>query len=728
MISGISIISVPTGTLKRIDDMGVFLTTAIFSIFAYVWLYITLAVWSVDKIELVEAILTFVFFLLLVILAFAADKYNSFKKKKLAEEAENKLKARKTMNQEDFYRIIGVQQKNQKGDPRVKKQGEYESLINKDKSENVQDVKDEENFAKTDLNLDSKTETSPSSVKNDMRKKDSKFSEMIKDVKKDKDGYIDVYDLANRIKPQPAQERVLYNRGVGATLSGRKPIYNNIQRQRLSRKETEKLNPDFGFNTLKYSVHEDKGPLIVKILNKKKAYQKIGLRTIDGTATAGLDYERINKIIELTSDQESISIEVGIVADDQVEPDENFYLELYDPSTQMRMPGKDTRTEVIIIDTDNPGIITFKERLVKVAENMEFAEVELIRVNGGDGLVGCRYFSKEKEDDVDRAIMGEDFNPVEGEMWFEHNEMEKTIMVPIKKKDDDPERDDTFEIRIEKLSGEAEAKLFERGGVHPKFSKKNFCLIEITANLEFIESVEKVRRILEVEDLTWGGQFRYACMLAPSLTDEGSEEVTCSDALMHFLTIFWKLIFAFIPPRRYGGGWPCFVIALIFIGAITAVVGEAATVFGCVIGLKPAITAISFVALGTSLPDTFASRQAAMESNTADAAIGNVTGSNSVNVFLGLGLPWLIATSYKLAKYGTDYDYPAGSLAFSVVLYLSTSITCFAVLIIRRYTVGAELGGMNGTVKWITGIFCICLWLVYLIMSALQIVGIVPGI
>lgn len=725
MISGISIISVPTGTLKRIDDMGVFLTTAVFCIFAYVWLYIVLAVWSKDYIELAEAILTLVFFILLVILAFAADKYNAYKKKKLEKEVMGDTLKRKTLSQADFYRIIGVQQKNQKGDPRVKKDGEYESLKGVEKDEENGD----KNFGKTELNLDTKEgETTPNSTGEGKKKKKTEFSEMIKEVKKDKEGYIDVYDLANRLKPQPVQERVLYNRGVGASLSGRKPIYNNIQKQRMSRKMTIRPNEDFGFNTLKYSVKEDKGPLIVKILNKNNKYQKIGVRTIDGSATAGLDYERVQTVVEMTSDKDFVSIEIGIVADDQVEPDENFFIELYNLETGLRYDGKDTITEVTIIDTDRPGIITFKERLVKVSENMDFAEVMLIRVDGSDGLVGCRYFSKEKDDNVDRAIMGVDFNPVEGEMWFEHNEMEKTILVPIKKKDDDPERDDTFEIRIEKLSGDAEKKLMERGGVHPKFSKKNFCLIEITANLEFIESVEKVKKILEVEDTSWGGQFRYACMLAPTLTDDGIEEVTCVDAMMHFLTIFWKLIFALIPPRKLGGGWPCFIVALIFIGIITAIVGEAATVFGCVIGLKPAITAISFVALGTSLPDTFASRQAAIESKTADAAIGNVTGSNSVNVFLGLGLPWLIASSYKLAKENTDYYYPAGSLAFSVVLYLSTSVTCFIVLILRRYISGAELGGMNGCTKWMAGIFCIMLWLVYLIMSALQIVGIVPGI
>lgn len=58
--------------------------------------------------------------------------------------------------------------------------------------------------------------------------------------------------------------------------------------------------------------------------------------------------------------------------------------------------------------------------------------------------------------------------------------------------------------------------------------------------------------------------------------------------------------------------------------------------FGCVIGIPQEITSITIVALGTSLPDTFASMIAAKEDDNADASIGNITGSNSVNVFLGL--------------------------------------------------------------------------------------------
>ena len=59
--------------------------------------------------------------------------------------------------------------------------------------------------------------------------------------------------------------------------------------------------------------------------------------------------------------------------------------------------------------------------------------------------------------------------------------------------------------------------------------------------------------------------------------------------------------------------------------------------FGCVVGMEYSMTAIKFLALGTSLPDTFVSKVAIVQDKYADAAIGNVTGSNSVSVFLGLG-------------------------------------------------------------------------------------------
>merc|ERR1711977_631473 len=93
-------------------------------------------------------------------------------------------------------------------------------------------------------------------------------------------------------------------------------------------------------------------------------------------------------------------------------------------------------------------------------------------------------------------------------------------------------------------------------------------------------------------------------------------------------------------------GMVCFVFSLFGIAVVTALVGDLAGLFGCAIGMPDDITAITVVALGTSLPDTFASRTAAVQDPYADASVGNITGSNSVNVFLGLGLPWMVAALY----------------------------------------------------------------------------------
>lgn len=51
-------------------------------------------------------------------------------------------------------------------------------------------------------------------------------------------------------------------------------------------------------------------------------------------------------------------------------------------------------------------------------------------------------------------------------------------------------------------------------------------------------------------------------------------------------------------------GYATFVISILGIGVVTAVIGDLASHLGCTIGLKDTVTAIGFVALGTSVPGT----------------------------------------------------------------------------------------------------------------------------
>ncbi len=76
VISAVSIVSVGIDT-KKVDDMGVFATTCVFSMFAYIWLYVVLQLWTPGFVTLSEAIITLLFFVLLIIIAFTADRFNA---------------------------------------------------------------------------------------------------------------------------------------------------------------------------------------------------------------------------------------------------------------------------------------------------------------------------------------------------------------------------------------------------------------------------------------------------------------------------------------------------------------------------------------------------------------------------------------------------------------------------------------------------------------------------
>merc|ERR1719500_1155935 len=197
---------------------------------------------------------------------------------------------------------------------------------------------------------------------------------------------------------------------------------------------------------------------------------------------------------------------------------------------------------------------------------------------------------------------------------------------------------------------------------------------------------------------SWLEQFTGAFEVQADDDEEGEEGEeaeekmpSCGDYIMHFLTLPWKLLFALIPPTAIFNGYPTFVISIAAIGLVTAVIGDIAGHLGCFIYLKDCVNAIGFVALGTSVPDTFASKTAAIEDETADNSVGNSTGSNAVNVFLGIGIAWTIAAVYWESQ-GLTFDVPVGSLGFSVTLFCCFAVCAIMILLARRKLSNGELG------------------------------------
>ena len=110
---------------------------------------------------------------------------------------------------------------------------------------------------------------------------------------------------------------------------------------------------------------------------------------------------------------------------------------------------------------------------------------------------------------------------------------------------------------------------------------------------------------------------------------------------------------------------------------------------------------------------------AAIGDQYADSSIGNVTGSNAVNVFLGIGIAWTMA-AIKHAIYGTKFMVEPGSLAFSVTVYCCFAVFTIVLLMVRRKLHNSgELGGPY-RIKVATACLLCLLWVMYVLLSSLE--------
>ena len=59
---------------------------------------------------------------------------------------------------------------------------------------------------------------------------------------------------------------------------------------------------------------------------------------------------------------------------------------------------------------------------------------------------------------------------------------------------------------------------------------------------------------------------------------------------MFFLITIFQALFSLIPPPTMFGGWLCFILSLVAIGFMTAIIGDVASIFGCLVGLPDTVT------------------------------------------------------------------------------------------------------------------------------------------
>jgi len=671
VIVAVCVVGIPKGEVKKIDRMKVFVTTALFSLFAYFWIVVVLLLNTPNEVDLWEAVVTFLLLPLLIVLAFMADKNY----------------------------CMGQPVKSNQMEIELGNLNENSALMKIHKTDEMRMAEIVTTFMKNvDLpeNISEEEASAIAASKLEEKKTHSRAWYRVQ-----------------------ASRNMLAGRPVVPTLNdGLRKIFNasgskNGLKEALEERETN-ARTEIEFETVSCSVMENCGSVKLNITRRGdlEVHAAVKFETIDGTAVAGEDYSYVKGVVEFAPKETKKHIIIMIIDDDVWEPDETFFVKLSVLESRGNYInyvklGKKSIMQITIINDDEPGTVEFTKPSYLVKESVGTAQMPLQRFSGADGIVEVEWETTNLS-----GKEGEHYIGKSGVVIFQHGECEKNIEIPIVN-DHATIKEENFQITLTKVSSGA------------KLGKTQKTIVTVVGDDEFDGLVRRViaKTHLKLQNLKLGSQSWAEQFKAAMQVNGGDiQNATVLDYFMHFFTFGFKVIFAIVPPPSIWGGWACFGTALLFITILTVLIKDLASIFGCLISLKPTVNAITLVALGTSLPDLFASKTAAIQEQHADNCIGNVTGSNSVNVFLGLGLPWLIAAVYWKVKADKSFHVPAAELGFSVTLYSICAVICLFTLILRRY-LGffgkTELGGPT-VPKYLTGLFFVMLWLTYVVVSSLK--------
>ncbi|KAL1496483.1 hypothetical protein AB1Y20_016437 [Prymnesium parvum] len=699
VIIAVCVYAIPADDSRKISDMRVHSVTATFSILAYLWLVIILMVSSPDLIEVWEAVVTFLGFPFLVLLAYTADRW----------------KDEAWRRKHPFLKRFRVGAAS----------GELPSAF-------LLDVKNADGsplHPSELLRMVKQLKAAPFDGMSDAEAARLISSQMIARQPKSRAYYRagatrlltggSKRDLLAPPPPRSPLDKVVgaikrWSRADGSPAAAA-AVELRDEPPMLRRETARPRVSTVGFEHESYAVMEAAGRVTLQVRRTAPLDSPLTVRyaTKDGTAVAPGDYIASSGELRLAAGEATSRGGGG---------------------AQLH----ETRhtAVVTIINDDFPGVFHFPNEDIHVTDGAKEAEVQVYRLNGCSGAVSLSFRTADGS-----AAEGQHYRGVAGTLAWGHAQVApQSIVVPLLDADEPPPPSGRyFEIEIYGATGGASFDAATDGSTARSLARVTVRPDEAARSVaeQALALVARHQAAVRLGAASYREQF--AAALAVGEAEEGEEaSVAPLTYAMHYTSLPWKLLFATIPPTAMCNGYLAFFCSLVYIGLLTAVIGDLANLLGCVAGLKSSVVAITLVALGTSLPDTFASKAAALGDTTADAAVGNVTGSNAVNVFLGLGLSWLVgavrwqggATAEWLRRYpavaerygvrlgdAVGLAVPAGDLGSSVLIFVVCAVTCLAVLQLRRLKLGAELGG-----RWRapTALFFVGLWVAYIALSTLK--------
>ncbi|XP_052696783.1 sodium/calcium exchanger 1-like isoform X10 [Crassostrea angulata] len=736
IITSICIVSVPTPDIKRINEFAVFFVTAGWSIWAYIWMLIVVNYSSPGEIEPWEAWVTLAYMPIFVLHAYLVDYGCKCCKKKKVEDEEGS---------QDHIRIMTHQQRRgsfaghatagkelhmleMEKQQKLSHEKEHDQANAEDRLVKMDKGKDQQqtfararNHKKINTSIMNKARFRHAvvSAMTGTKKrvgsghKSARFAELVKQVQSinqaSREGKMPAGDLYGKFTFASDRYAVLESAG--------KLIIDVLFHRNMPKAgmKAQVMNGD----TMTFkngSTQVTSIPATANPANKHNMEQvfegtvSVEFETREGSGKAGKDFKYHTGVLTFKDTEYRQTITLDIINDNQFENDCDFYVILKNATSGTSL-GDPSVTRITVVDDDEPGEFQFETPHAYADLSSGKVKVTVLREYGVDGKVTMEYSTIDGTATGGSSLSKDvDYIQTSGTLEFKHQETSKTIEIKINKE----------AKYLASMGSKNFVVALKNPSLGAKIGSRSAVVCHI--NKESIEDriAEVIKEEEEDEPVTWPGQFRNAMSIEGGQDEDGNDvPPSFSDYLLHFLTFLWKIIGAMVPPTTILGAWPAFVFSLVYIALLTLVIEQLGHLLGCVVGLKTSVTGITIIALGTSLPDTFASRTAAMQDEHADAAIGNVTGSNSVNVFLGLGLPWVLSSMYGLAN-GKPYKVPSGNLTQSVIIFSTLGALCIIILVLRRKFVGGELGGKNPFIKWGSSITLFLMWTIYIILASLK--------
>nr|XP_012219105.1 PREDICTED: sodium/potassium/calcium exchanger 4-like isoform X1 [Linepithema humile]XP_012219106.1 PREDICTED: sodium/potassium/calcium exchanger 4-like isoform X1 [Linepithema humile]XP_012219107.1 PREDICTED: sodium/potassium/calcium exchanger 4-like isoform X1 [Linepithema humile] len=151
-----------------------------------------------------------------------------------------------------------------------------------------------------------------------------------------------------------------------------------------------------------------------------------------------------------------------------------------------------------------------------------------------------------------------------------------------------------------------------------------------------------------------------------------------------------------------------FLMCIIWIGSLSYVVAWMITIIGDTLKIPDSVMGITFLAAGTSVPEAVSSVIVAKQGH-GSMGISNSIGSNTFDILLCLGLPWLIKSSFSPTQPGRHYiSINSGGLEYSAISLLSTLMLLYIAFASNKFQLDTKVGRA-----------CLCMYAVFLILASL---------